>query len=37
MAERKGQQCLSASDYRAVAMGFLEPARKKPEHTLPAD
>ena len=29
--------CWWASDYCAVAMGFVEPATKKPEHTLPAD
>ena len=37
MAERKGQVCWWASDYRALAMGFVEPASKKPKHTLPAD
>ena len=26
-----------ASDYCAVVMGFVEPANKKQEHTLPAD
>ena len=29
--------CWWASDYRAVAMGFVKLASKKPEHTLPAD
>ena len=38
MAESKGQVFVNwASDYRAVAMGFVEPASTKPEHTLPAD
>ena len=29
--------CWWASDYCAVAIGFVEPASKKQEHTLPAD